>query len=41
MITIAVIEKNKCYFANMEEFALPLLYKEHQDRNKEFETKVR
>lgn len=29
MKTIAVIEKNKCYFDQMEEFALPLLYREH------------
>ena len=30
MKTIALIEKNTCYFDRMEEFAVPLLYKVHE-----------
>lgn len=34
MRTIAVIEKNRCQFDKMEEFALPLLYKQHNDEER-------
>lgn len=34
MKTIALVTKNKCYFDKMEEFAMPLLYKEHSDEER-------
>lgn len=37
----AVIEKNKCNFSQMREFALPLLYKNHSEENrKELKNKI-
>lgn len=41
MRTVAVIEKNKCNFDKMEEFALPLLYREHEpNASKELKQKL-
>lgn len=41
MKTIAVIEKNKCNFEKMEEYALPLLYTDHNvDERKEIKKKL-
>lgn len=34
MITIALVEKNKCNFDRMENYAYPLLYTEHTDESK-------
>lgn len=34
MVIIAVIEKNRCNFDRMEEFALPLLYKNHNEETR-------